>query len=168
MPNRQSATSSSSTANTSRSTATTCQRSLAGGGGRKQRPQGCSRQRVITSNRRTRTVNVCAISLDGEIRNQFFRHRHVLQLHIIRQAILKWRIGFAEYQRRQIAAGRVSDAKAVGADEIGRQQLLLVGDLGERCGDDVPAVGYIAEPADPRHHRVLSGDREFYRRATDR
>src|SRR6516165_6322162 len=105
---------------------------------------------------------------DSELRGQFLRHRHVLQLHIIGYAILEWRIGFADDQRRQIAARRLGDAKTVLSDKVGRQQLFLVGDLRERCGDNVPAIGCIAEPADRRHHRALPGDREFDRRATDR
>src|SRR5262249_31462536 len=63
--------------------------------------------------------------------------------------------------------GGVVDVDEFVANEVGWQQLLLVGGPGERRRDDVPAIGHIAKPADRRHHRALSRDREFYRRATD-
>src|SRR5262249_17093394 len=65
------------------------------------------------------------------------------------------------------AAGGLGNADAVGADEVGGQQLLLVGDLRERRLDDVPAIGSIAKPADRRHHRASSGDCEFHRRTAN-
>src|SRR5439155_19927516 len=53
---------------------------------------------------------------NGKLPGQSFRYCHVLQLHIVGQAILEWWIGFTNDQRRQIPAGRLGDAEAVDAD----------------------------------------------------
>jgi hypothetical protein len=58
---------------------------------------------------------------EGELPRQFLRRRCVSQLHVIGQAILKWRIGFAYDERRQIATRGLGDAESVGTDEVGRQ-----------------------------------------------
>jgi hypothetical protein len=54
------------------------------------------------------------------LRGQSLRHRHVLQPYVVGQTVLEWRIGFAKDKRCQIAAGRLGDAEAIGADEVGR------------------------------------------------
>src|SRR3954451_6918885 len=45
-------------------------------------------------------------SLCGECRGERFRSRHVLELHIVGQAVLEGRIGFADNKRGQVAASR--------------------------------------------------------------
>src|SRR4051794_24731077 len=70
-------------------------------------------------------------SLCGERRGEFFRHRHVLQPHIVGQAVLEGWIGFANDKRGQVAASRLRDTKAISADKVVGQQLLPIGDLGQ-------------------------------------
>src|SRR5215831_2993800 len=87
----------------------------------------------------------------GEFSGQLLWHRHVLQCHVIGQTIFEWWIGFANDERRQIAAGRFGDAEAVGTDELARQELFLVGDRRQRGLDDVPAIRCVAKPSDRGH-----------------
>src|SRR5205814_8298801 len=80
---------------------------------------------------------------NGELPGQSFRYCHVLQLHIVGQAILERWIVFTNDERRQIPASRLGDAAAVDAAEVLGQQLLLIGDLREQRLDDVPPIGHI-------------------------
>src|SRR4029450_3231841 len=98
----------------------------------------------------------------GELPGQLLWRRHVLQPDIVGEPVFKWRKGFANDERRQIATGGLRDAKTVSADELGRQELFLVGDRRERRLDHVPPIGGIADPPDRGHDRVPSGDREFH------
>src|SRR3954453_14557451 len=57
-------------------------------------------------------------SLCGERRGELFRHRHILQLHIIGQAVLEGWIGLTDDKRGQVAAPRLRDTKAISADKV--------------------------------------------------
>src|SRR3954462_11446998 len=63
-------------------------------------------------------------SLCGECRGELLGYRHVLQLHLVMQAVLERRIGFTDDKRGQVAASRLRDTKATSADKVAGQQLL--------------------------------------------
>src|SRR5215475_12334588 len=106
-------------------------------------------------------------ALNREQGGQFFWYRHVLQPDVVGQAVLERWVRLADDEWRQIAASRLGDAEAVGADKLRGHQLFLIGYLRQRRSDDVPTIGFIAESADRRHYRILAGERELHRGATD-
>src|SRR3954466_7144276 len=106
-------------------------------------------------------------SLCGEWCCELFWNSHVLQLHIVGQAVPEGWIGFADDKRGQVAASRLRDTKAISADKVVGQQLLPIGDLGQGRSDNIPPIRRIAQPADRRHHRILAGEGELHRGTTD-
>jgi hypothetical protein len=53
--------------------------------------------------------------------------------------------------------------KSVLGNEVARHHLFLVGEVGEIGDAYAPAVGFVRQALDHRHHRVPASDREFHR-----
>ena len=62
--------------------------------------------------------------------SQLLLHRHILQLHIHRQAVFVFRVVLTRNQRIQILFAFVGDAKAIFADEVAGHEFFDVGNFG--------------------------------------
>src|SRR5215472_16626034 len=105
---------------------------------RKSPPE--KRPRTIARRDRSPAARTAARNSDLEFVLELARHRHALDVHVVRQTVAVRRISFARDQGLEVTATRRGDAEAVLADELARQLLFLVGDLGERHVTDRPAV----------------------------
>src|SRR5690606_26375533 len=105
--------------------------------------------------------------LQRELAFQLLRYRFQLQAGVLGNAVLVRWVIFALDQRCQIVAARLGDAKAVGGDEVARHLLLDIGDLGQRCLGNAPAVLLALAAHDGRHHGVLTCYCHFHGSAAD-